>query len=292
MTILGAIIEPDRCLLWSDTEVYEDQRPSGRAAKMSIHAFGIVTICGGYLSFSTEAAAVAQSAASIDQLEARLPAQLRRRAISVAPELTRRDEQWAAAVSVVGAGFSPRAGRMLGWRFDGAAFFHPVLFARHCAPSDAGVGAMLGQVASLAQLVKIARRQLALLRLRGIPQAAGGDLCIVEILPDAMRCWRLPDFDKQPESPPLMIEGTHHPTNILGNSQEVSPPQGTHHVTDPQTPAPARGAEVETDRPDVTGGPRTRTQINTASPRDAGVPDAAARAEFDADSPLSVARRG
>jgi hypothetical protein len=196
MTVLGCIVRPDRAVIWSDTETYShDHRPSGQGAKLALNPMGIAVVGAGSMNLIREAARIVQASATIDQAERRLPTGLRIRAGKLAPEEVRQNPSWCAAQMIIAVGFSPTAGRVVGWRLAGEGFFEPTLVSRFCTPADADLETDLGNIDTMAKIVAFARRQITLLRLRGLPDARGGSLVVAEIAPDSMHCRRIPDFD-------------------------------------------------------------------------------------------------
>lgn len=199
MTILGAILHPDHALLWNDTETYVDGQLAGERPKLAINpSAGCACVGTGSMGLIREAAAVVHATQDIDEVERAMPSRLRKRAAGLAPHLVQHDAGWFAGNLIIAAGFSPTAGRMIAWRFAAAAFFEPVLVSRLCCPSDPALDTDIERADSVRDLERIAciaRRQIALLRSRGLPDATGGTLVIAELAPAAVRCWRLPDFD-------------------------------------------------------------------------------------------------
>ncbi len=195
MTVLGAIVEPDRAVLWADSEVYRAGKPNGEACKLALNALGVACVGTGNLGLLREAAAVVYAATSIDDVEYRLPSKLRARAARIAPAVIRCDFGWFTGQGVIAVGHSPSAGRMIGWRFDAGSFLEAVLVSRACVPCDAGLEADISRLDATRHVVAIARRQLALLRLHGLPDVTGGSLTIAELTAGSTRTWCIPDFD-------------------------------------------------------------------------------------------------
>lgn len=192
MTILGALVRPDRALLWADSEVYDADRASiGIGAKLAVNPLGIAV--AGSMRLLRKAARSVQASASIDHAERRLPAELRIAAAKLAPGLVRADQSWCSGQVIIAAGFSPAAGRMVGWRFDGPGFFEGILLSSFLLPADAGLERDIRQVQTIRHIVDIARQQIGLLRQR-LPDATGKDLIVVELTETDAHCMRIPEF--------------------------------------------------------------------------------------------------
>lgn len=217
MTILGAVIQPDRAVLWCDTEVYSGQRPAGEAAKMALSGLGIGVVGAGSMALIRQAARSVQASASIDKVERRLPAELRIRAVELAPGLVLQDESWCTGQTIIAAGFSPAAGRVLGWKFHGPGMFEPILVSRFAMPANAGMQADISQAKNIGDIVALARRQIELVRLK-IAGATGGSLCVVEVTTSGLYCVKIPDFDVSPLTP----------SSLSVSCRELVPPRQGH----------------------------------------------------------------
>jgi hypothetical protein len=204
MTVLGCLVAPDRAIIWGDSEVYLDNRPCGFAAKLTINpTASLALVAAGKAPIAREAEAFAYQALNIDDAEKRLAPALRKRSCEIAMRETIRDASWFASNFILAVGYSSSAGRMVAWRYAAGALFEPVLTGSMALPADDGIENEVGAAViggRLETIVAIARRQVALLRQRGLVDAHGGSLAIAEVGPTTVRAWRMPDFDVQASS--------------------------------------------------------------------------------------------
>ena len=200
MTILGCLARPERVLLWCDAEVFDDAGSSlGIGSKLAFNGLGIAACGAGSMRLFRSAARSVLASTSIDQVERRLPTELRTAAAKLAPGLTRRNPNWCSGQVVVAGGFSPAAGRMLAWQFAGTALFEPTLIGTFCLPAAAELEPTIQQIIGIDAIVGIARRQITRLRWR-LPAATGKALVVVELTEQGMHCARIPDFAPPPDS--------------------------------------------------------------------------------------------
>lgn len=188
VTILGALVEPHRALVWTDSETFAAGRPSGFRPKLTVNVLAkSVLVSTGSTALLRTADEAAWRGSTYDEIAVSISAALRRRAGAVANDLTRRDPCWLPGQTVALVGWSESAGRMLATTFSGAGFFEPTLAARLVLPRPIDVP----MPTSMPELVAFARRQVACLR-DTFPDATGGSLQVAELLPDRIVCTTVP----------------------------------------------------------------------------------------------------
>ena len=203
MTVLGCLARPERVLLWCDAEVFDDAGSSlGVGSKLVLNGLGIAVCGAGSMSLFRSAARSVLASNSIDQVERRLPAELRIAAAKLAPGLTRRNPNWCSGQVALAGGFSPRSGRMLAWQFAGAALFEPSLVGTFCLPAAAELEPAIQRITGIDSIVAIARRQIDLLR-RRCPVTTGKALVVIELSEHGAQCVRVPHF-----APAAVPDGT------------------------------------------------------------------------------------
>lgn len=177
MTILGAIIQPDLVLCWTDTENYApDGTPAGRFNKLRVAACGpVIGFGGGWNDLLRYADTAVADSADVDEAAERVAAALRQHMVrSVTTNHAREPDDFGHQVYVV-AGWSPSCGRMLGYRLAARALFAPVLVSRIASPECDGFAAF--SPSNDDQVARFARQQIEQLRAY-CPAATGGDLLI------------------------------------------------------------------------------------------------------------------
>lgn len=181
MTILGAIVEPggERALAWADTELSTRGLPSGFGNKLLVNAAAsMVCVATGWGRLARAAAAVAESAASLDVAADRMPSRLRSVADAILKDGRVADPEDYGRQSVLLVGLSPEGGCIYGIRFSGTAGFSPVLFTTYASPGHVEPF----DVADPAALVATAKRQAEELR-AWRPGVIGGRLTAALIQP-------------------------------------------------------------------------------------------------------------
>ena len=207
MTILGCLARPERVLLWCDAEVFDDAGSSlGIGSKLAFNGLGIAACGAGSMRLFRSAARSVLASTSIDQVERRLPTELRTAAAKLAPGLTRRSLNWCSGQVVLAGGFSPATGRMLAWQFAGAALFEPSLVSTFCLPAAAEFESAMQQITGINAILAIARRQIELLR-RRCPVVSGKALVAIELSEHGAQCVKIPDFAPAAASDSTAIEG-------------------------------------------------------------------------------------
>jgi hypothetical protein len=202
MTILGAIATPEKATLWTDSTLYRGLCPVGECPKLSINPLACIAGIGsGSVQLNRTAESVIQTSLCVDDLERRMPDALRKAAGEIADEMTARSESWFFGHTLICAGFSEQAGRMVCWRFAAAAFFAPELLSRFGCPRNDLIDVMLPHPCTPARITEIGRRQMDALRTE-MPMAIGGSLMVVELTEYMLHCWRVPDFDVSPLAAP------------------------------------------------------------------------------------------
>jgi hypothetical protein len=201
MTILGCLlVDRDRAIIWSDTEIFVGTEPTGHSAKVFVNCLGFCVLGCGSLVLARAAEEICAAAMTLDEVVDKMPRALRAIAAKIAPN--QRDYYWFANATVIAVGFSDRLNRLMGFRFSGTNFLSPVMTSRVVMPSSDVIGEAWG-VHRVEDAVRVARQQMVVLR-EALPTAHGGALTVVELRRDCVGLQVFRDFDAEVAAPELV----------------------------------------------------------------------------------------